>query len=286
MKATLDCIPCFVRQTLEAIRLSSIDPAGHEKIIREILGLIMETDLNMPPPALGQKIHRRLREITGVEDFYMNVKDHQNQMALGLIPAMRTVITSSSDPLMTTVRLAIAGNIISMSVSADVTEYDVHRSITQSLTEPSYLEEKSFKQSIAEAGDILYLADNAGEIVFDRLLIEQLPKGRVTMAVRGGPVSNDAMIKDAQAAGIQEIADIIDTGSDAAGIILEDCSQEFNMRFKKADLIISKGQGNFETLNSETRNIFFLFKIKCSVIAAHFGLPVGTHILRRQSVKS
>jgi uncharacterized protein with ATP-grasp and redox domains len=281
MKASLDCIPCFVRQALDAAKLISTEPSEQKKIMREIIGLIENMDLDRPPPVLGQAIHRRIREITCVEDPYREVKEHQNRMALSLFPMLKAEMDASSDPLMTAVRLTIAGNILSMTASGNVTEADVHNSIRQGLTEPSYMQEEAFKQAVYEAKNILYLADNAGEIFFDRLLIERLLPVPVTIAVRGGPVVNDATVQDAYAAGLSGLVEIIDNGSDAPGIILEDCSPAFNRRFADADLIISKGQGNFETLNYGRGNIFFLFKVKCPVIAAHVGMPVGTHILRQ-----
>jgi uncharacterized protein with ATP-grasp and redox domains len=138
---------------------------------------------------------------------------------------------------------------------------------------------EAFRQAVAEATDILYLADNAGEIACDRLLIQQLLSVRVTLAVRGGAVVNDATLADAEAVGLHELVEVIDNGSDAPGTLLSDCSEDFRKRFAKADLIIAKGQGNFETLSDTGGNIFFLFKVKCPVIAAHVGLPLGTHVL-------
>ena len=137
------------------------------------------------------------------------------------------------------------------------------------------------RDSIGNAGSILYLADNAGEIVFDRVLIEQLSAPRVTLVVRGAPVINDATMIDACAAGLHEIVNVIDNGSDAPGTILEDCSEDFRRRFTEADVVLAKGQGNFETLSDAPREVFFLFKAKCSVIAERAGWSVGSLVLMR-----
>jgi len=162
-----------------------------------------------------------------------------------------------------------------------VTVQDVRRSISEALGAPPFPAQNEFRQAVAGARSILYLADNAGEIVFDRLLIEQLSPARVTLAVRRRPVINDATMADARSAGLHEIVEIVANGSDAPGTILEDCSQKFVRRFGAADLILAKGQGNFETLSDDPRNIFFLFKAKCLVIAAHAGQPVGSYVLAR-----
>ena len=126
-----------------------------------------------------------------------------------------------------------------------------------------------------------FLKDNAGEIVFDRLLIERLPPGKVTVAVRGFPVINDATLADAEGAGIHEVAEVIENGSDAPGTILDDCSESFRDRFDKADLVIAKGQGNYETLSEVDKDIYFLLKAKCPVIARDIGCQEGAMILKR-----
>jgi len=209
------------------------------------------------------------------------MKDHQNRMALALLPKMKTEIEGATDPLIMALRLAIAGNVIDMGANGDVTESGVRESISQALTKPFAGEQSGFRKAIAEAQSILYLADNAGEIAFDRLLIEQLSPARVTVAVRGAPTINDATMADARAVGLHEIVEIIDNGSDAPGTLLDDCSQEFKRRFTEADLILAKVQGNFETLSDEPDNIIFLFKAKCPVIAEHVRVPLGTHVLTR-----
>jgi uncharacterized protein with ATP-grasp and redox domains len=186
----------------------------------------------------------------------------------------------------TGLHLAIAGNVIDLGAKANVTEADVRDDIRQALTEPLIGEQDAFCRAVAKARRILYLADNAGEIAFDRLLIEQLSPARVTVAVRGKAVINDATMADARAVGLHDIVDIIDNGSDAPSTLLDDCSQEFRQRFAAADLILAKGQGNFEALSDEPYNLFFLFKAKCFVVADHLGVPVGAHVLARSGAKT
>ncbi len=283
MNTSLDCIPCLLRQTLEAARMVSGNPAVHEQMMREVLHWTSQMDLNQSPPAVAQRIHRRLREITGIKDPYQAAKARQNRIAEELLPELRAEIHSSISPLIAAARIAIAGNMIDMGVHVDVSETDVIQAIRQATSAPFYGEVDVFSQAVAEARSILYLADNAGEIAFDRLLIEQISPERVTLVVRGYPVINDATRIDAQLVGLDEMVGLVDNGSDAPGTLLEDCSPEFLSRFTKADLIIAKGQGNYESLNHRLDNIFFLFKVKCPMVARHVKQPVGTQVLMRSS---
>ena len=128
----------------------------------------------------------------------------------------------------------------------------------------------------------MYIADNAGEIVFDRVLIEQFKNKKSIFAVRSGPIINDALVEDAIACGIYKCARIISSGCDAPGTILRFCNKKFLKIYRDADLIISKGQGNFEALADEKRPIFFLFRAKCPVVAKHLNCKLGDVILTRR----
>jgi len=281
MNLSLDCVPCFVRHALEAARFASPDPAIHEQVLRELLLEAATWDLRQPAPVLGQRVHRRLRALTGIADPYRDAKRRFNELALEILPEWCAKVSTARDPLEMAVRLAIAGNVIDLGANGGLRESDIKRSLSQSLSDPFAGDLNSFRAAISEAKQILYLADNTGEIVFDRLLVERLPAGRVTVAVRGAPVLNDATLADARIAGLDQIAEVIDNGSDAPGTILEDCSSDFRQRFEDADMIIAKGQGNFETLAGAPQNIFFLLKVKCPVVAAHTGLAMGTQVLIR-----
>lgn len=280
MNTSLDCIPCFVRQTLEASRNVTDNPAVHEQIMREVLRWMSDMDMSLSPPALAQRIHRRLSELTAVTDPYREEKDLHNEMALKLLPGLREQVAASGDPLMTAAHLAIAGNIIDLGAKSGLDESEVHDALLHASEKPLEGDLGEFRNEVAQAKTILYLADNCGEIVFDTLLIEQLGPQRVTLAVRGMPIINDATLEDAVIAGLDQIVPTIGNGSDAPGTVLDECSAEFRAAFESTDLIISKGQGNFETLSHCGKNIFFLLKVKCPVVAESVGLPVGTHVLR------
>ena len=287
MHTALDCVPCFARQALGAARHVTNDPRIHERILRDTLHETAKMDFAQGPPALGQIINRLLRKMTGVEDPYRAVKDDYNKMALAMLPELERRVLKSPDPLRTALRLAIAGNAIDLGANSNLTEAEARQSIACAESESFHGDLDDFRHAVTEAQRILYLADNAGEIVFDRLLIQQLPTDRVTVAVRGSPVLNDATRRDAEVAGLCEQVEVIDNGSDAPGTILEDCNDSFRRRFEEANLIISKGQGNFETLSEAKNNIYFLFKAKCHVIANLVGVKVGVHVaIRRKQQRS
>ena len=281
MQTYLDCIPCIIRQTLDSIRLVTPDEAVHRRVLTEVLRATAEMDLRKTPPEMAKWIHRRIREQIGQSDPYRPIKDRFNQLALKLYPTLREWVEDSNRPMETAVRLVIAGNVIDFGVNSQLTEDQVRQSVTHALSAPLDADLNEFFRAISDAERILYLADNAGEIVFDRLLIERLPPEKVTVAVRGLPVINDAVMQDAEDAGLTELVEVIDNGSDAPGTILSDCDKTFVDRFNEADLIISKGQGNYETLNDVDKDIYFLLKVKCSVVARDIGCEIDSLVLRR-----
>ena len=181
--------------------------------------------------------------------------------------------------------MAAAGNVIDLGVKSGIEESQIEESIDASLEAPlegGALER--FRRAAELGRDILYIGDNAGEIVLDRLLIEVLGPTRVTYAVRGSPVINDAVMADAEASGMTALVKVIDSGSDAPGTILTDCSADFRARFRDADLVLAKGQGNYETLNGVERRVFFLLRVKCAVVARHVDAQVGDLVLAENAV--
>jgi hypothetical protein len=285
MKTYFECIPCFVRQALDAVRLATDDEDVHEDVLRSILRAASEMDLRESPPVMGQHIHRMIRDLTGEKDPYRRIKDRFNEFALRLYPELRKKVERSTEPIETAVRLAIAGNIIDSGVNSEIDETNVHEAIEHALTEPLRADLKEFTKALDRAGSILYLGDNAGEIVFDRLLIKQMPLAKITFVVKAGPIINDACLADARKTGMTELVEVIDNGSDAPGTILNSCSERFRRRFEKADLIIAKGQGNYETLSDVDKDIFFVLKAKCPVIAKQIGCEVGSLVFMRSSAQ-
>ncbi len=284
MKVHLDCFPCFLKQAVIAVRLGTKDEALQAAVLKGVTDEIKATDMSKPPAYSTTFMHRKIRQLLG-KDPFEDIKSEYNQAALRLYPELRERVFQSEDPLWTASRLAIAGNIIDFGIfsSVDITG-TVERALSGNITVDHY---DIFKRAVDSHSRVFYLLDNSGEIVFDRLLIEVLVKmgKKVKAVVKGVPVLNDSTARDAAETGLTELCEIVDNGCDCIGTILEMTSPDFNRMFDDADFIISKGQGNFETLgfldNSSKRRkeIIFLLQAKCDVVSREMGVSRGSMVL-------
>lgn len=281
MQTAAECIPCFVRQAAEAVMLCDDTQVPREIILRRILHELADTEWSGSPPEVSQLLHRIIREETANPDPYRPLKDRMNQLALAAMPVCRELIAKAENPQEAVVRIAVAGNLLDAGAKVQIQPEDLPGLLARLWDQPLAGDPAELFRAAALAQRILYLADNAGEIVFDRLLIEALPFDKLTVAVRGSPVLNDALHEDALLAGLPDLVPVITNGSDAPGTVLADCSEAFLEHFHHADLIIAKGQGNYETLSQAAAPVFFLFTVKCPLVAAHIGLPVGTLVAKR-----
>ncbi len=282
-----------MRQALDAARMATDDPAVQREVLDRVAKLLPAVPSDSTPIDMGQLIHRLVREVTGVADPYEEVKKESNDLGLKFYPTLKSQVQGSEDPLLTALKIAGAGNIIdfgpklTMDHSRSLDQI-VNDSLSQALQEPfDSVQYRAFKEKLTEVKEILYLGDNTGEIVCDKILIEELVRRgkEVTFVTRGEPTINDATLADARYVGLDKVATVITNGSDAPGTRLEDCSQKFVAAFQSAELIISKGQGNFEGLSDVPGPIFFLFKVKCPVIAREAEAEIGTVVLREQTVE-
>lgn len=279
MRILLDCVPCFARQALDAVTEAVEDPVRRETILRRLLHQIAEGDWSTSPPAMAQRLHRSIRQELGNPDPYRKIKDRMNDIAAQLVPAMRQRIDAHPDPREAAVRVAIGGNLLDVGAKTQIAAEELPVHLETIWGQPLCGDLNGLFLAAERAHSILFLADNAGEIYFDRLLIERLPAEKITIFMRGSPVLNDATLVDAESAGLPELAPVLDNGSDAPGTILEDCSAAFQGWFERADLIIAKGQGNYETLSEVDKDIYFLFTVKCPLVADRVGEPVGSLVV-------
>ena len=286
MKTQLDCIPCFLRQALGAARAADSSEYVHRRVLDSVAGMIPQLSLELTPPEIAHQVYRLIYQITGNSDPYQQAKIEANRMALALYQRLKEAAANSEDPLRTACNLAIAGNSIDLAPGSY--HGGINEIIETALAAPPVIDDyPDFKNSLHNSKRILYLGDNAGEIVFDRLLIEELRKVKeleIVFVVRERPIINDATLDDAILVGMDKVTQVISSGSDAPTTILSQCSSEMLEYYHSADTIIAKGFGNYESLDEEPENIFFFMKIKCPTGAKLLGAEVGDSILRRQRV--
>ena len=276
MKAQPECLACIFRQAINTAKIASEDQKVHETVIRTLAEEVKNMSLTQTPAAVSQYVYEIVQDVSGVHDPFKKIKKETNRAALAVLPKLENLVFSSEDPLKSAIHLAVAGNVIDMGTNFDL---DVERDVLAIADQAFVIDDiENFRSEIGKGTSLLYLADNSGEIVFDRIFVEELLKlgAEVTLAVKSGPIINDVTMEDAEFTGLTKITKIIETGSADIGINWEKSSDEFKKVFLNSDVIISKGHGNFETLSGTDYNIYFLLKAKCECVAEELGVPMGS----------
>lgn len=273
-----DCTQCFVEQARKLVVKYRIHDEVADNLNLRLKRFIEHNHHNLTSPEASCFLHRMLKKATREKDMYKTEKADYNNLLLGLEAEIRTIITESPRPFRTALLYALAGNIIDFGTSKS---FDVFKTLSSAVTqEPAIDHSLILQNELQKATTVLYLGDNAGEIVLDKLLIETLHHPNLYFAVRGSNIINDVTIEDAKKVGITKIARVISNGYNAPSTLVERCSPEFRKIFHRADIIISKGQGNLEGLIDRTdKNIFFLLMIKCAVMAEKTGTVEGDAII-------
>ncbi len=281
MKTARECYPCFLQQVVNTLNMMGISKERECSILRGVMETILHCREDWSPPEISSRVYAYLSHQTGVSDPFSSKKKESNEVAMQMIPLVRQAIESAEDPLLMAVKAAIVGNIIDFGVSHRFEIEDAGSIANLPLAIDHY---HLFREEVYDAATVLYLADNAGEIGFDALLVEHLAKmgKEVTVAVRSAPIINDATAEDATVFGLHKVARLISSGSPAPGTPLNMVSEEFKTLFFEADVVISKGQGNFETLDDAGRTIYFLLRAKCPVIANLLKVELGSILLIRR----
>lgn len=277
MKTYLDCLPCLLSQALQAARIATDDEKKIKKVLDETGSMLKNIPIESTPPESGRLVYHKVSEITGNLDPYRKLKNESTEKALALYPSLKKQVDKSDDKLFTAIKIAVAGNVIDYGANWDFNlDDEVEEIFNKDFAICDY---DVFKNRLNNAREILYIGDNAGECVFDRILIEEMNKP-VIYAVRDSPIINDATYVDALQAGISQVATIVSSGTDAPGTVLKTCSSEFRNTYENSTFIISKGQGNYEGLSNEKHPILFLLKAKCNVIADDIGVNKGAIVLK------
>jgi uncharacterized protein with ATP-grasp and redox domains len=276
MKAAPECYPCFFTQILKTGRMLSLSEEQIKEAISLFCRRLTETSQQATPAGIGRELYLILSELSGIPDPYREIKEHCTRLALEVYPDMKKRVAGADDPLKEALRIAVAGNFIDFGTTEQV---DIKTGLEEILDQRFAIDQyEELCARLAEAQGILMLGDNAGETVFDRILIEELGKP-VRYVVRDAPMINDAVREDAVKAGIGRVAEIVSSGCVAPATIREFCAPDFWRELNQAELIISKGQGNFEGLSDEPLPIFFLLKAKCQAVAREIGVPKGSILL-------
>ncbi len=276
------CLFCFFRAVEKLLERESLSKEKKEDFISEMINVYQRSRKNFSAPEFSREIRLILKSFTNNPDPYKKEKQETNEQALKMAPEISGIITGSQDSFNTALRISIAGNIIDFAAND---QFNLKSTINRSLTENIAIDNSELlKSKIKKARSVLYIGDNAGEIIFDKLFISEMRHPNVIFAVRGGPVLNDATLEDAEFAGMEEVAEVISSGYDAPSTIPERSSEIFQKHFKNADLIISKGQGNLEgLLHLNDSRIFFLLLVKCDVIAELLKVKKNSMVVYNQA---
>jgi len=282
MKSYLECYACFVRQSIEAGKLATDNETLQWEILKHVLERTLAFSKEESPAVMGREIHRLIRRISGNPDPYRTMKVEYNKKAKELIPQIRSLIDRSENKLVAALKIIATGNIIDFGpyglAQISLTEF-IDRKLESDFKGNCSVH--AFTESLCSAESILYVADNCGEIVFDSFFINQfLYDKKLHLSVRGGVVLNDITREYLAGIHLGENVTIIDSGDDAPGLILDSCSRELRSVYESVDMVLLKGQGNYEGIGKAARkNVFSILVAKCPIIARDIGCEINDLVL-------
>jgi damage-control phosphatase, subfamily I len=278
---TNDCTFCSVKSIQKLFGQLTVNDDVARIIIKKSLRILSNSSREAMPVEVARQIQAMIRNQLGNPDPYKEIKQKSNEDLLVRYGEFKKTIANAENSFETALRLAIAGNIIDYGAAHD--SFDVDKTINHVLhAEFGINHSEMLQQNLEKAKTVLYLGDNAGEIVMDKLFIEHLQHPNLFFAVKGGPVLNDVTMEDAINVGMDKVANLISNGYDAPSTLLHKTSPEFGQLFQEADVVISKGQGNFEGLiETEKENLFFGLMVKCQYIGSVLGVNEGDFVLKK-----
>ena len=283
MKISYECGPCFLRQAKEALDLSTDDEDLKMEVIEEIFKFLSDNfKLDTNSNSTGSAMHKMIKQKTGCNDPYYNEKIEGNEIALKYLPDVRKIL-EEDDSLENYVKIAIIGNILDF--GAFTLDDDIESVIKTSLRKNLAVKDiEEFENSLKVHDKVLYLVDNTGEIVFDKLLLAKIKEYDldITIAVKSEPILNDACMKEALDVGLDEFGKIVEIGCGTVGYVGSEISDEFRGIFESHEFVISKGMGNYEGLTEidlSSKDIYFLLCAKCSTISRDIGVNLHDMLL-------
>jgi len=281
MKTYSLCFQCFLKQAHSAASFLTEDDDKLVWVMKDVAAMLPNLDIDDNPAYNSSLVLHRVNEMMGSNDPFRQARLKYDRIAAELIPRLREEINWSADPFEMAVRISVVGNVIDLGIKSDV---DLEGTLELAKGAGfKIFQIDELQAALAKSKRLLYILDNAGEIAFDLLLIEQIKKTGKTVlaAVRGGPILNDAVMEDAKIVGLDKLCKVIDTGSNYVGVIRSKCSALFLKALDSADAVIAKGQGNYETLEGTRPAAFFILKAKCAPVAEHIGVQEGDLVLKR-----
>ena len=289
LKVDLLCAHCLLERAIKQTRLATDDLDLQFSVIKEMLDMLAEhLDENSVPSHIGTERDLLVQKMTG-RDPYEFLKKESNQMALKIYPELKLLVEEEKTPesrFRKATLIAAAANAIEFDVAGREFSLDELRNILDSVESDLAIDEvDKFRELCANTSEVLYLMDNAGEVVLDMILISEIKKigPRVTAVVKAGPVLNDATLIDAEEVGLGECADeVVDTGAAAIGVNLERSSEKFKQLLENTDLVVAKGMGNYESMTElELRPpVVHILRTKCLPVARHIGAPRDKNVVK------
>lgn len=273
MRTSYECIPCIINQAINTVKRVTNKEKIILKVAKKMLDYLINADFRKPPAVLSLFAYRIAEKITKCKDPYLKEKKEYNDIALKMYPDLKKFILNSKDKIHTALKISAVGNVIDLGIGH---KFDLKKNINEILKDGFKIDDFSkFKKDLRKTKKILFVGDNAGEIVFDKIFLEELKNYSLIYVVKEGPIINDATKDDALYVGLEKVAKIMTTGTNAVGAPLDMVSKEFLKEYNEADIIIAKGHGNYETLIGGKRKCYFILKAKCDLVANHIGVKKG-----------
>lgn len=278
MKIDNACVECIINQSRRVTEAIRADSTLSKRMVDRVEALGKTFDFKKTPPEVASYVYEQMAQIAGMDDLYGELKAHATEKAKTFIPQLHQELENSSDRLLTAIKIAVAGNVIDL--AAEVT-FDLHEEM-EKIFETNFAHDDvdQLESALKNASTLLYIGDNVGEHIFDYLCIETLqqlyPNLEISYMVRGNPIINDVTMVEAKEAGFDKLCYLVDSGVNTPGFAYERANEASQKLFDEADLVITKGMGNYECLSPSPRtNLCYLLKIKCNVVANSLGQNVG-----------
>lgn len=278
MKFALECTNCILNQVSQVSKMKELSKDESFKLLKKVLKEIEKQDFDKTSPEVYGNVWQLITDYFDGEDIYKEIREQYNKKFMNYVDAIEDAIIKSETPLKMALAAAIEGNLLDLAITKTFSIDKLIQAIEKLESAKFGIDDStSLLNSIKKSKKILYIGDNCGEIVFDRIFIETIkkyfPKTKIYYVVRGKSAVNDVLLSDALQVGMDEFATIVENGDSSLGTVLERCSTNLNVLYKEVDLVIAKGQGNFESLSETPReNLYYLLLSKCQLIAEAFNV--------------